>query len=355
MFYNSHIHTFTDQDVPDRFLPLGLVKILRGRTGYWIIKNMMGILKLFANKDEINRYLKFVTIGRLDSQEQIFLECKKYYPELTRFIILSMNMHHMGAGNVPRNFNDQLKELSVLSIKYPAIYPFIHIDPREPFLYQSLKNFHMFFRFKGVKLYPPLGYFPYDPRLDLIYQYCQDNNLPVISHCSPANPVHFKGSRKELLELLKVSAEPIVTKGKSCKELCANFTHPNNFLDVIRRFPKLRICFAHFGSEMMWDRYIANPDDKDNWLMIIRNLIKSYPNFYTDVSFTLEETKYFSLLKVFMTDEQLADKILFGSDYYMVETEADERRFGIDLRASLGEDNFYKISKINVEKFLGIE
>ena len=65
---------------------------------------------------------------------------------------------------------------------------------------------------------------------------------------------------------------------------------------------------------------------------------------YTDISFTLNNRDYFSLLKVLMFNEKLSRKILFGSDYYMVETETDERRFGIDLRAYLGNDYFNMIA-----------
>ena len=46
-------------------------------------------------------------------------------------------------------------------------------------------------------------------------------------------------------------------------------------------------------------------------------------------------------------------KCLFGSDWYMVETKSEERRFGIDLRAFLGEDTFNQIANINPKIFMG--
>ena len=33
MFYNPHIHVFTDDDAPDHFLPLTLVKVLKTKSG----------------------------------------------------------------------------------------------------------------------------------------------------------------------------------------------------------------------------------------------------------------------------------------------------------------------------------
>ena len=66
----------------------------------------------------------------------------------------------------------------------------------------------------------------------------------------------------------------------------------------------------------------------------------------------MNDKSYFSLLKVLMCNDKINSKILFGSDYYMVETESDERRFGLDLRAFLGEQNFRKIAHSNSETFL---
>jgi hypothetical protein len=43
----------------------------------------------------------------------------------------------------------------------------------------------------------------------------------------------------------------------------------------------------------------------------------------------------------------LRKKILFGSDYYMVETEVTERLFGLDLRRYIGEENFKTIAVDN--------
>ena len=83
-------------------------------------------------------------------------------------------------------------------------------------------------------------------------------------------------------------------------------------------------------------------------------MIVKYDNFYSDISFTLNNRDYFPLLKVMMFDEKIQKKIIFGSDYYMVETKTNDRRFGIDLRAYLGNDFFNMISVENPKKFLGL-
>jgi len=354
MYYNCHIHLFKDTDVPEKFLPLALVKILKTKIGYKLVTGILKNIIPFSDKDMFDRYVKFINLGKLGSQENIFKECKKYYPAGTQFIVLPMDMAFMSAGKVPRDYSEQIEELGKLKIEYPQIIPFIHVDPRRIGILDLLKHSVEKLGFRGVKLYPPLGYFPYDQDLYPIYEYCEKKKLPIIAHCSPYNPVHFKGKKKDLIKLLEKSKTPIETKGKKRKELCSNFTNPLNYKYVIKDFPKLKICFAHFGSEYSWNKFIHQPEIDDNWFRYIKDLISEGENFYTDISFTMNNVKYFSLLKVLLTDEKVRKKVLFGSDYYMVETEANERRFGLDLRAFIGEENFNSIAIDNIETFLGI-
>ncbi|MGM0613064.1 MAG: hypothetical protein ACQESM_06120, partial [Bacteroidota bacterium] len=60
MFYNVHIHTFKDEDVPRRFLPLGLVRILATKPGFRIVSKILNNLNPFSDKDTFDRYVKFV-------------------------------------------------------------------------------------------------------------------------------------------------------------------------------------------------------------------------------------------------------------------------------------------------------
>ena len=354
MFYNTHIHTFMDIDVPRRFLPMSLVRLLATKAGTAIIARFLNLLNPFSDNDIFNRYVKFLKTGKLGSQEKIFQQCQKYYPRNSRFVILSMDMEFMGAGEVPRQYRDQLSDLAFMAKKMHEVIPFMHVDPRRPGVLDLLKRNVEDQGFKGIKLYPPLGYFPYDQDLYPVYEYCQAHNLPVITHCSPFSQVHYRGKRKDLAVLLAKSNTQINISGQSKKKLSDYFTHPSNYEVILRDFPKLRICAAHFGSSHYWDEFLTNPQAEDNWFRIIRDMIEKYDNFYTDISFTLNNREYFSLLKVLMFDEKINRKILFGSDYYMVETKTDERRFGIDLRAFLGIDYFKLISEENPKVFLGI-
>jgi predicted TIM-barrel fold metal-dependent hydrolase len=355
MIYNCHIHTFREPDVPRKFLPLCLVRILANTCGFRFIARILNNLNPLSDNDIFDRYVRFAKISRIGSQREIFKECERFYPVNSRFIVMSMDMAYMSAGKVPRPYEQQLNELEALRDAYPdQVIPFIHIDPRREGVMDLLRKCVEQKGFKGVKLYPPLGYYPYDPLLmNEVYPYCEEKNLPVISHGSPYNPVRNKGSRKEICRLLGKPADNPELKGKKKKELTSYFTHPNNYRSVFDRFKKLKICMAHFGSEYYWKEFIENPGNDNNWFLIIKQMLADYENLYTDISFTLNKQGNFPLLKVLLTDNSIRNKILFGSDFYMLETEADERRYGLDLRAYLGEENFNTIAVHNVENFLG--
>lgn len=352
MYFNTHIHTFREIDIPRRFLPLGLVRILATKPGFYLLAKLLNNINPFSDNDLLDRYVKFVEIGKLGNQTDIFNNCRRKYPEGTTFVILAMDMAYMDAGPVPRSYEDQIVELGSLALGNSNILPFIHVDPRRPNIMELLKKSVEDYGFKGVKMYPPLGYFPFDERLYPIYEYCQKHKLPIISHCSPYNPVHNKGSKKYIKELLKSSNYQIDTKGKNKKQLCSNFTFPNNWKQVLNDFPDLKICLAHFGSAYMWNKYLENNEMRNNWFVIIKQMMSEYDNLYSDISFTLYNKTFFPLLKELLQDNSIKDKILFGSDYYMVETKINEFGFYDNLKRYLGETDFNIIAKVNPSRFL---
>jgi predicted TIM-barrel fold metal-dependent hydrolase len=333
---NCHIHTFIVLDNPEDFLPFKLIKWLARRKnnfGKWLAVHLTwGNTRIL-----VKRYIRFIDIGKLENQRLILEECKKSYPAGTMFAVLPMDMAFMAAGEVPRPYKEQILELADLADIDKTIIPFVHIDPRRA-EYIDIFNMAMQRGFKGLKIYPPLGYFPYDLKLDEIYKYCQENNIPVIAHCTPGNPVHWRGSKKDLFKMLEPCKFPII--GKSKAELCANFTDPRGWEIVMNKFPKLKVCCAHYGSGREWDD-------------ILKDLMRRYENFYVDCSFTMYNPEFWPAMKVLLrTDEEINGSILFGSDYYMVAVECEEKQFSINMRADFGEDLWDQITVRNPARFL---
>ena len=348
--YNCHIHTFRDCDIPEKFLPLGLVRWLARRDHkflFWLAKN----INPFCSSDTVEKYATFIKTGKLKSQTEIFNKCAKFYPSGTKFIVLPMDMAYMQAGKVPRQYADQLRELNMVS---SDIIKFFHVDPRRPKVEEMVKFFHQVYDYKGIKLYPPLGYYPFNAVLMELYKYCEENNLPIIAHGSPGNPVHFRGSREELYTLLGVDGTDPRYKKMSYLQLCSIFTHPMNYKEVLPHFPKLNFCIAHIGSSA-WNEYLSGDISADNWLSHIIELIHRYDNFWTDISFTLSDERYWALFKVMLSsDDKLASRVLFGSDYYMNEVSDNEKEWSIKFRAFIGEELFRKIAVENPKKFLNL-
>lgn len=344
--WNCHVHVFTDKAVPKGFLPAGLVPILRTKAGYYLLVKLLKNVNPFTNKDSMNKMAEFIRLGHLGSQKAIFNECARFYPENTKFIVLPMDMAYMGAGDPKQKYIDQLFELSMIAYENPNVIPFFMADPRNAEVSQLFNRF-IHGSFKGVKIYPPLGYYPYDERLTPIYEYCNENSIPVLSHCTPGNPVHFKGSMRELRKMAGVTDKKL-KRG----EICDMFTNPDNWEQVAQKYPNINICLAHAGGANMWDKWFEDQKNPENWLNKLIRLAKAYGNIYFDISFTMADTKYFALLKILLTDTQLAKKILFGSDFYMVQTESTENVFAITLRAYLGEYMWKMITDTNPRRYL---
>lgn len=93
---------------------------------------------------------------------------------------------------------------------------------------------------------------------------------------------------------------------------------------------------------------LRNPQTGD-WIVPPRG------NLWTDISYTLFHFDDFApFLKVFLEDETLASRVLFGSDFYMTRQEAlSERAVCFRLRVALGEAMFARIAQENPARWLG--
>ena len=341
VIYNCHNHIFTHENIPNGYFPMFLVPALRIAPLRWLLKAVMKLVIPWSKNDRVHRYAAFLKAAYRNSQEGNLKQLMGYYPVGSKFIILPMDMHYMGAGKIKKEIDEQHRELADLSKdkKYSdVIIPFAHIDPRRPGSLERLDSLVNNDHFRGVKIYPPLGYRPdNDILMKDIYPYMVSKNIPLMVHCSPG----------------------FVKAKWLTKQEAYALTDPDNYIKVMDTFPDLRICLAHFGGISEWRRHINEPrtSEKHTWLKKVINFIKCgiYPNLYTDISYTIFNFyENVPLLKILLEDEVILDHVLFGSDFYMVESERySEKRFSIDLRFALGESMFWKIANENPKKYLG--
>lgn len=198
---------------------------------------------------------------------------------------------------------------------------------------------------------------------------------------------------------------PIPLPQKDNYHFTTNFTHPLNYhcllnKDLLKEYlgdnyeegldlSKLKICLAHFGGEDEWKKYLndgwnnynknithdskeayeayykryKNTLNHDNqrtiwwnasWLSIIYDLMVKYENVYADISFILHDETLFPLLKFILEDPKVKDRVLFGSDYYVVSQKDTEKDLYLNLKGYLGENLFTLISNTNPKRFLNI-
>lgn len=356
---NCHTHIFNRNAVPENFLPRWLLPfagLLENKGHAKFLFNFFTKIRKHDLALLIKRQHAFLTIGDMKSQADIFKYLQSFYPVGTSFCVLPMDMAFMQAGSVPQSYIEQLDELAAIKQDPELkglIHPFIFVHPERRNIYDLVKHYIEEKGFAGIKMYPPLGYYPFDERLNEIYAYAEKNQIPITVHCARGG-VFYKGEITDDMKVHLKTGE--VIKEQKNKYFTDAYTNPDNYRYVLESFPNLKINLAHFGGYDEWHKYLGNTidDGLQTWYEKICNLMREYPNVYTDISYTMFNPDLFSLLKISLQDETLRNKILYGSDFYMVEQETTERQFLNNIRAYLGEEDFRQIAETNAKRFLGL-
>ena len=303
-----------------------------------------------ASNDIFERTARFLKIAEQPSQGDVFRQVEMQYPEKTTvFVVLPMDMTFMNMGELETPIERQHEELLTLANAFQGqIVPFYAADPRHEDIVERVKKNLVPGRFRGIKIYPNLGYRPDDPNLMDVYKLCLKGSYPVLTHCSPGGIWRY---------------------GVSKQERRAN-SDPENYRRILetKGYRELKLCLAHFGGAEEWVKHLkgrARGDEEEAWVRTIYDMIASgkYPNLYTDISYTVFTPKVEGLyvdlvdyLRVLLTNDRVRRRVLFGSDYYMVERESlSEKEVSLLLRSRLGEDLYKQIAYTNPREFLGIE
>lgn len=341
---NCHVHTFTDAHVPRCFphplaLPFRVVPGLARATAF-----AFALIGQERMSDWASRLVQFRETGAARRQADILARVRRAYPSDTRFVVLPMDMAHIGYGKVRKPLAAQHDELAALASESEGrVIPFATVYPDAPESVAEARRAIEVLGFRGLKIYPRLG-FPPDHRalMGTLYPLLAERNLPVMSHCARGG---VRGRH--------------VPAGRADR-----FTDPRAVLSVLDAFPALRLCLAHFGGHLDWATWIRDgldPDDAEarrkNWLSSVLDLLRSgdHPGLYTDISFTLfAHPEWTPFLKVFLEDARVRQRTLFGSDFYMTRrVEHSERAVSVRLRDALGEETFREIAETNPARWLG--
>jgi predicted TIM-barrel fold metal-dependent hydrolase len=285
-----------------------------------------------------------------------------------------------------------------------TLIPMFHYDPRRwcksdpaemdkkrwtygpwdyPFKYiATLKNAGMFI---GFKMYPPLGYKPLDPRLpnlEKFYARCEAEDIPILTHCSPGGVGTHEATFYHKLDKADLTKQPdriVSCMYDPCTPLgyfYDEYVHPKNWRPVLMKYPKLKLCLAHFGGAE-WKEVGISSD----WVEEITKLTDPkivqgqntageihFENVYTDVScYNLKDgstrrnvAELFREMDSSRRYGHLQDKLLFGVDWYLslvtgapAYQEFVERFF--DAMSESDQWQWYRSAIVNPATFYGLD
>ncbi|MBU0701563.1 amidohydrolase [bacterium] len=189
--------------------------------------------------------------------------------------------------------------------------------------------------FAGIKVYPPLGFDPWPDdykqreRVEAIYERCYKKNIPITTHCNDG------GFRTET------------------KSNAKDFTNPSRWDAVLKKYPTLKLNFAHFGKQKKTLCFI--PQKK--WEGTILELMANYKNVYADFSYNgCEKEEYYKYLqKLLEKNPDVKERILFGSDFMINLTGIDSYNDYLESFAtsqSISMDDKHIFCSINPSRFL---
>ena len=426
------------------------VKIARNLF-FFILRSIWRFLNFLPGKNTKELLGRYVLLGRYalyQNQTATFTKLKGQYPPGSRFVILPMDMKYMKAGNLKPEgkYKEQMAELVKMknSRSGKLIDPFVFIDPRriekqKGFLDYSIhggkvslekcevQEYIEDHKFGGFKIYPALGYYPFDEALLPLWKYAADEKIPIMTHCIRGT-IFYRGSKLRIWDTHPIFLEsdgkgntrPLSLPQKKNIDFSVNFTNPLNYLcllsePLLRRvvakaknpnirmlfgfsdsgtplkhdLSHLKICLAHFGGEEEWVKYLeadrysfsqrlikdrtrgidfkidSNTSLSWNvleqiwkyvdWYSIICSMILQYPNVYSDISYILSKPRILPLLKETLDPDlnpHLRERVLFGTDFYVVRNHFSEKDLVAQMTAGLSEEEFDLIARENPKRYL---
>lgn len=250
-------------------------------------------------------------------------------------VALMMDIHAPGEPARDReSFRRQIAGTSEAALQRPGrVLPFFAVHPARTDHFGLMKNALENRGFVGVKLYPSLGYEVDDPALMKVYEYCIEEDVPVLLHCGHGG---FYRQRDFI-----------------------DYCNPKHWEPVLQGdLEALRVCFAHFGG---WES-LGKPDglNPGKWGHTILKLAREKPNVFTDLAYhttqmenPADEQHYFAKLAELLDDPHLQRRILFGTDAWLLRLDMTAATYWRRFRDRMSAADFEKIASLAPRAFLG--
>jgi predicted TIM-barrel fold metal-dependent hydrolase len=194
------------------------------------------------------------------------------------------------------------------------------------------------FRRNGMERYASFTGREIDGVLDELYAYCEREQVPITAHCVGDGIECYWGASYD-------------------------FGKPEYWLPVLERHPKLHLNLAHFG----WSDAERYTTGSHSWVRQICEMIKTYPNVYTDVAhhpvvIPKKRAGFLSDYRLILRDYPgvIQRKLLFGIDWHVITRVSGYRNFVRDYLELLRGNGLFTSSEIagfmggNALRFLGL-
>ncbi len=98
-----------------------------------------GVYPIFPN-DTLQRVAAMYSTGNASSQEVILHGIQKQYPHDACFVVLPMNLEHVGLSRVAQSIDTQHAQLLRLAQADARVIPFYAVDPRQPDIVEQVRQ-----------------------------------------------------------------------------------------------------------------------------------------------------------------------------------------------------------------------
>jgi predicted TIM-barrel fold metal-dependent hydrolase len=204
------------------------------------------------------------------------------------------------------------------SLEYPdKLRPMMSVDPNDVRAIERLEEFRSKYNCKWIKIHPvhslfkPNSYRPEEGGVKIlqrIYEYAEENKFPVTIHTGTSI---FPRARIKYGDPLYID-------------------------DIANDFPRLKVVIAHGGRPIT------------AWANTTFFLLRRHKNVYLDISGIPPK----NLLNYFPRIEDVADKVMFGSDWYTLGVENIKKNVEMLLETGLNKEVISKILYENASKII---
>ncbi|UQZ74759.1 amidohydrolase [Niallia circulans] len=227
------------------------------------------------SEERLNFRMKEMGLGLMSPSDLTVIDKQNDFAKISKTILLPLDTTTTTGDTLISN--DEIKKLVYL--RPERFIGFASVDPNRADALEVLEHAFGTLGLSGLKLNPAKQQFsPDHPDYYPIYEKCLQYDKPIMFHAG------FSWDKNSISE----------------------FAHPFRFERIAIKYPKLRMCLAHFG----W------PFVKETAILLVK-----YPNVYTDTSMLYMDSPELFFEQVFTRDmgkywldHNFPDKVMFGSN-----------------------------------------